>query len=161
LGHHVSINNGFAIAVEQGVSLLIGNDVEIGPLSKIYCENSISIGNTVSMSWEVQIFDTDFHYMTDNGTIRRCNAPIEIGDNVWIGNRVTINKGSKVPSWAIVASNSLVNKDYSQYAGGILAGCPAKYIASSKKRIFSYSVEKRLNEYFLEHSDAKEFNAGV
>lgn len=161
-GRGVLISNGTQIHVKEGATLTIGDNLVVGPLSKICCENSISIGNTVNMSWESQIFDTDFHYMVDsNNTVRRLGSPVVIGNHVWIGNRVTINKGSKIPSWAIVASNSLVNKDYSQYAGGILAGCPAKYIASSKKRIFSYSEEKRLNEYFLEHSDAKEFNAGV
>jgi acetyltransferase-like isoleucine patch superfamily enzyme len=95
--------------------------------------------------------------MIDNHIVRRCNSPIVIGDYVWIGNRVTINKGSMIPNCSIVASNSLVNKDFSQYGSGILAGCPAKFISSTKRRIFSYNKESLLNDYFREHSNALEY----
>lgn len=101
----------------------------IGSDSHIMCFDRITIGNNVRITWQVQLMDTSFHYIEnkeENSEVRPLTAPIEIGDNVWIGNRTTISKGTILPSNVIVASNSLANKDYSYVsANSLLAGTPA------------------------------------
>tara|TARA_R110002020_G_scaffold91560_2_gene222277 strand:+ start:8536 stop:9252 length:717 start_codon:yes stop_codon:yes gene_type:complete len=56
------------------------------------------------------------------------NAPytIEIGNDVWIGANVSILDGVSIGNGAIVAANSLVNKDIPPYS--IYGGVPAKLI---------------------------------
>jgi acetyltransferase-like isoleucine patch superfamily enzyme len=158
-GRGVLISNGTQIYVKKGATLTLGDDVHIGPLSKICCENSIRIGDTVRISWEAQIFDTDFHYMIDNNNmVRRRGAPVVIGNHVWIGNRATINKRSHISDWQIVASNSLVNKDFSQHEQGILVGSPATWIPSTKRRIFSRDKEFIIDDYFSRNTNAMEYN---
>ena len=55
---------------------------------------------------------------------------IVIEDDVWIGTNSIILKGVKIGKGAIIAANSVVNKDVESYA--IVGGSPAKLI---KKRI--------------------------
>ncbi|MEH6679315.1 MAG: CatB-related O-acetyltransferase [Sediminicola sp.] len=57
------------------------------------------------------------------------NHTISIGNDVWIGANVTILDGIRIGNGAIVAANSLVNKDIPPYT--IVAGLPAKAL---KKR---------------------------
>ena len=51
---------------------------------------------------------------------------VEIGHDVWIGNRVTILDGVKVGTGAIIAAHSVVNKDVEPYS--IVGGAPARHI---------------------------------
>ena len=72
-----------------------------------------------------------------DGQIYPINSPIKIGSNVWVGNRVSVMKGTIIPNNTIVASNSLCNKDYSvigEYA--LLAGSPATMKKKGYKRLF-------------------------
>ncbi len=50
----------------------------------------------------------------------------EIGNDVWIGQNVTINRGVKIGDGAVVAAFSVVTKDVPSYA--IVGGNPAKII---------------------------------
>ncbi len=51
---------------------------------------------------------------------------VEIGNDVWIGQRVTILNGCKIGDGAIVAAGAIVTKDVPPYA--IVAGVPAKIV---------------------------------
>nr|MBO1341025.1 antibiotic acetyltransferase [Enterococcus sp. 665A] len=53
--------------------------------------------------------------------------PIDIGNDVWIGENVTFSsKGIKVHDGAVIAAHAIVTKNVPPYA--IVAGCPAKII---------------------------------
>ena len=52
----------------------------------------------------------------------------KVGEDVWIGAQCTVLKGVKIGSHAVIAANSVVNKDVPPYA--IVAGSPAKIIKS-------------------------------
>lgn len=101
----------------------------IGSGCKIMCFNSISIGFHCDLTWETQLIDTSFHYIKRSGEDipQELTAPIVLGDYCWIGNRSTISKGTVLPSYSIVASNSIVNKDFSSCGERCFyAGMPAK-----------------------------------
>lgn len=133
------IGAGASIIIEKNANCRFSDKVRIGARTKVYCTDSIIIGEEVDVSWESQIFDTNFHYMEDMSShkITSISAPIIIGSNNWIGNRVTIMKGTITPSDIIVASNSLLNKDYSvleKYS--VIAGIPAKQTKAKLRRLF-------------------------
>lgn len=54
------------------------------------------------------------------------NGDVNIGNDVWIGRGVTIMSGVKIGDGAVIAANSLVNKDVEPYS--IVGGTPAKKI---------------------------------
>ena len=144
--------NGTYVLVTDNAELLFGtNGTIIGSDTKIMCFEKIHIGNTVRITWECQIMDTGFHYVKDinNDNTGRLTKPIVIGNNVWIANRTTIMKGSIIPDWTIVASNSLVNKDFSNIGNFcMLAGQPAKVKSTNIQRIFDAEEQRELDNIY-------------
>lgn len=125
-------------------ALSLGDDVLICSLVRIRTYKRISIGSHVRITHETQIFDTNFHYVVDvdNPKFRPLAKPIAFGDYVWIGNRSTINAGSVLPSYTIVASNSLVNKDLSELKPyTIVGGMPCKVLKEGKVRVWDEALE--------------------
>lgn len=121
-----------------------GNDVVVALLARIRVYEKLSIGNVVRIAHETQIFDTNFHYVVsvDDMEYRPMAKPVVIGNHVWIGNRCTVNAGSIIPGYTIVASNSLVNKDLSyinKYS--LVGGVPCKLLKEGLVRIWDENQE--------------------
>lgn len=88
----------------------------------------IRIGADGLFGANVEIFDSDFH---DLDPSRRRNgdqrmAPVEIGDNVYVGMGVKILKGATIGSDSVVGAGSVVTGAIP--AGVIAAGNPARVI---------------------------------
>lgn len=163
LGDHIIVNPLSIIQIQEHGVLEIGNSVYIGPNTKIVASNHITIQSDTSISWECQIFDTDFHYLLNTKTseIKINKGPIFIGHSCWIGNRVTINKNTKLPNYSIVACNSLLNKDFGQNEQIVVGGIPAKIIYTDVKRVFDLNTESMLNNYFLSSNNTSHLNYDV
>ena len=107
--------NGSLFRLGRGSCLCIngectfGNRFMISGNSSIICRKEILFGNDVLLSWDVQIMDTDYHDIYNN-TGKRINEdrPIVIGDNVWLGCRALVLKGSSIPSNSIIAAGSTI-----------------------------------------------------
>lgn len=146
-------SNGVTIQVSHGALLEIGDIVSLGACAKIRCLYWITIGCGTGIVEECQIFDTNFHCTKDVGTgiVNNPCDKITIGKFCWVGNRSTIMKGTVLADDTIVASNSLLNKNYEiRYDDKfpILGGIPAKLIGSGKVRIYDIHEEtKILNAY--------------
>lgn len=102
----------------------------------LYARNSIKIGNHCIIGGNVKILDNDFH--PANPEIRRKtpvdnydSAPIEIGENVFIGVNSLILKGVKIGDNAVVGAGSVVANDVPSNV--LVAGNPAKLIKYFKK----------------------------
>lgn len=157
-GKPFCLGTGSLIEVNERATLELGGDVLICPRCKIIVRNHIKIASHVRVSWEGQIFDSNFHYTRNinTGAISNINKEVIIGNNVWIANRVTINKGTILPDYTIVASNSLCNKDYSKEGKNhiTIAGSPAKIVAEGYERIFE-SLEPELAKQLSENENKK------
>lgn len=131
--------------LEMGIRGMMGSNVHIIVFDKVI------LGNDVEIAWDVQIMDTSFHYIEslENGTVSSLTKPIIIGNNVWIGNRCTISKGTILPSYSIVASNSLCNRDFTDNCDCILiAGCPAVVKSTGVRRVFDKTLEKGYDQKY-------------
>ena len=118
---------------------------------RLFCFDSITIGDCARIAWECQIMDTSFHYLEhiDTGEVPPLTKPVVIGDRVWIGNRSTISKGAVIPSDTIVASGSLVNRDFSSLEPYcLLAGVPAAKKATGIRRVLDMDRERALDEQY-------------
>lgn len=156
------ILRGAEICVFKSGLLYIGNNVLLAENTSVFCMEKIIIGDSTRITYESQIFDTDFHYTIniDKREIKRRTAPIIIGEHVWIGNRATIKKGTTLPDYTtIAAAGTLLIKDYTEAAGkfGCLGGCPAKVLPVKSSRIWNNELErsKTLDLWFKEHPEAK------
>ena len=119
-------------------NLTIGNNVSIGEYSHITCAIFVKIGDGVLTGQFVLI--TDNAHGTSNFvdiTMPPLKRPVyskgtvEIDDNVWIGDKVTILPGVKIGKGGIVAANAVVTKNIPPYS--IVAGCPAKIMKTIKR----------------------------
>lgn len=123
---------------EKGI-ITLGDKVQFGACSKVCCEKEITIKDEVRISWESQVFDTNFHFMENVETkeILEKDGIIRIGSRNWFGNRVNIMKGTHTPDNCIISSNSLCNKDYTNLPHhSIIAGTPAKFVKQGFRRLF-------------------------
>jgi len=145
----LNIYHGNYILISKNGYLELGtNGTIIGTDCKIMCFEKIVIGNDVRIPWECQIIDTSFHYVKQIDSEKipsSLTKPINIGNNCWIGNRTTISKGTYLPDYSIVASNSLVNKDFRDIDECYMfAGSPASPKLKCK-RIYDKEEEKELD----------------
>lgn len=132
-GKGIDLYKGSHIHIKPGAYVKIGNHTGMTQVS-IICHNQVSIGSNVKIGAGTMIFDTDFHSL-DSG-IRRSEddpkfaraAPVNIGDDVFVGARSIICKGVSVGDRSIIAAGSVVVKDIP--AGELWGGNPAKFIRS-------------------------------
>lgn len=121
-----NLGHGTKLSV-QG-ELIIGKNFVITAESSIICYKKIAIGDDCLISWENLIMDTDFHNIKDNnGNILNENKEIIVGNNVWIGCRNTILKGSKISNNSVVAANSVISNVFFE-ENVIIGGNPSKIL---------------------------------
>ena len=124
-----NIGNSSYMSVGKNGNITFGDNFTSLTSLKIVSYENIIFGNNNRIGWNCMICDTDFHATINTQTheIYPKQAPIILGDNVWVANNCTINKGCVLPPYTIVASHSLINKDYSSIPPYcLLAGTPAK-----------------------------------
>ena len=149
IGRHVQWN----IASEAQVH--IGQDVEIMPYCHVLCTGRLEIGNRVlvgrmsmiSALQEVRIGSRclvgPMCYITDNqhryedagrpiadqGWVTK---PVVIGDDVWLGAKVTVLAGVTIGDGAVIGANAVVSSDIPP--NSVAVGVPARVIRHRKVR---------------------------
>lgn len=107
------LNQGVKISVGLGGTLVFGDHVTITGRSEIVCNKRIDIGNNCLISWDVLFLDDDAHKIYDkDGILINESKAITIEDNVWIGCRNTILKGSRIPHDSVIACGSIITKQF-------------------------------------------------
>ncbi len=106
----------------------IGKRTTVGYHTFIFASESITIGDDCLIAPFVYIVDSNHQIGREQRINQQPNetAPIRIGNDVWIASNVTILKGVTIGDGAVIAANSVVNKDVPPYM--IYGGSPAKQI---------------------------------
>lgn len=110
--------------IGSGGVLTMGKNFQVTAETTIICEESITFGNDVLCSWQCQIMDTDFHQIMEGEIEPKKRSPVTIGNHVWIGSRVIINKGTEIADNSVVAAGSTVTGKFTE-SNVLLAGIPA------------------------------------
>lgn len=124
-----SLGQGIKISVSKSGILNLGNNFIITAETQIICFKKISFGNNCLISWENLFMDTDFHKIYEKFSTNRINndRDIKIGDDVWIGCKNTILKGTTISNMSIIGSNSLISSKYLE-ENIVIAGNPSKVL---------------------------------
>ncbi len=121
------LSHGFDIEVKGLLSIGSGN--YLNKHVKIVCFEKIEIGDNCIIADSVHIYDHDHRFdnilkLTKEQGYK--NAPVKIGNNVWISAKATVLKGVTIGDGAIIGANAVVTKDVP--ANAIAAGNPARTI---------------------------------
>lgn len=128
---NTKIHPGVRLYIAPTARIDLGRRVNLGFNTKIISYKHITIGNDSRISWECQIFDTDFHFLhnIEKDKYYQRTKPVIIGENVFIGNRSTIGKGTIIPNGSVISCVSKVNGDFKAEGENLLiTGNPAKII---------------------------------
>ncbi|EFH4339344.1 hypothetical protein NP882_004770 [Escherichia coli] len=118
-GSKITINS-FTTTVSSHIFSMEGSD--------------ISIGTNCMLSSGVFIRNSDEHPIYDIETNERMNnaQAVIVGNNVWIGEGATVNKGSAIPDGCIIGAKSFVSKKLKR-KNAVYVGVPVQLIRESVK----------------------------
>ncbi len=113
-------------------SIEIGDFCLIAPGVEITAAQSIRIGANSMIAAECSINDCDWHGLYNRTRPFRCTRPVVLGENVWLGARVTICKGVRIGDNSVVGAGSVVTSDIP--ANVVAAGNPARVVKELNPR---------------------------
>jgi acetyltransferase-like isoleucine patch superfamily enzyme len=130
LGAFSVLTNGFNHFSKFG-SLNIGNNVGIGEYCYICAVSDVVIGNDTIVGQYLSVHPQNHNFSARSELIRlqgTSEKGVKIGNNCWIGSKVTFLDGSSVGDGCIVAAGAVVNSVFPDNV--IVGGCPAKKIGN-------------------------------
>jgi acetyltransferase-like isoleucine patch superfamily enzyme len=156
IGQHVTIENNSTIDGFASEKICLGNNVKIGSYSKVTCTSHLSkygkglkmgnnsaigdfthfgasggieIGDDVIMGSYIS-FHSENHIFSDNSKLIReqgvVSKGIKIGNNVWVGAKVTFLDGAIIGNNSVVAAGAVVNDVFPDNV--VIGGVPAKIL---------------------------------
>lgn len=144
-GKYINFNHGFtsgyccrleSIKVGDTFGVIsFGKNVKIGDYVHIASASSVKIGDNVLIASHVFISDLDHGSYNDREQVlpntppdcrKIYSSPIEIGNNVWIGENVVILKGVKIGNGSVIGASSVVTKSIEE--NSMVVGSPATII---------------------------------
>lgn len=145
------IGTGNKIVVGHKATLDIGGHFKITDMCNIGCYKKIIIGEQTWIVHRCQVLDTNYHFVANivKGIVPHYSRPINIGIGCWICNSSTVSGGAVLPNHTIVASNSLVGKDFSDIPeNSMIGGIPAKLIATGFRRVYNSNLESEIIKFY-------------
>jgi acetyltransferase-like isoleucine patch superfamily enzyme len=127
IGSHVRIRRGSFAFEDSGGTVLIGDRTTIYDASFGVTEGgTITVGTDCLFASDVDLRNGDSHSIVERSTGRRLNpaADIEVGNHVWLGERVMVLKGTRIGDHTVVGAGAIVTKDLP--SGCVAAGTPAQ-----------------------------------
>jgi acetyltransferase-like isoleucine patch superfamily enzyme len=121
------LGHGFKLS-SSGV-VRFGQNFVLQAESQIVCRRAITFGDGCLLSWDVLVLDTDFHQISHDGRDGDREAPVVIGDHVWVGARSTILKGVHLADGSVVAAGAVVVRSVEEPAS-LIGGHPAHVLRS-------------------------------
>lgn len=116
---------------KYGKGLKMGNNSSVGAFTEFGAAGGIEIGHDVIMGSYIS-FHSENHNFNDTSKLIReqgvTSVGIKLGNNIWVGAKVTFLDGSVVGNNSVVAAGAVVNGVYPDNV--IIGGVPAKILKS-------------------------------
>jgi len=126
LGDRVRIRK--TVIVNGGGTVVVGPDTLLNGCW-IGAREAVSVGAWCLIS-DCNISDNDFHNLLPrerHGELSpKAVGPVEIGDNVWVGARAIVLKGSRLGADSVIGSGAVVRGPVPE--GVVMAGNPAQIV---------------------------------
>lgn len=129
VGKFLMVRGPLYLRVCETACVKIGNNNFFNHNCSLTSMNNIVIGNNCMFGNNLVIVDHN-HISSNCHTNEYQTESIEIGNNVWVGANCSILKGVKIGDGAVIAANSVVNKNVPE--NEMWGGCPAKKISERK-----------------------------
>lgn len=113
------------VVIYEPERLILGDQVDIGEFTHIRANGGLRIGSRVLIAANVTI-TTRAHPVELPRWGVTTDAPIEIGDDVWIGAGAVILPGVTIGSGSVVAAGAVVTASVDPFT--VVAGVPARPI---------------------------------
>jgi acetyltransferase-like isoleucine patch superfamily enzyme len=134
LGNNVSIGSFSRFIVsysfsEVGKHIIIEDNVGIGDYASLGGAGGVIIGKNTIVGSYFSCHPSNHNFNDLNKLIRLqgiSKKGIKVGQNCWIGAKVTILDGVTIGDGCIIAAGSIVTKDFE--ANSVIAGVPAKLL---------------------------------
>lgn len=114
--------------------IILGKYILISPGTSIRSAKKIKIGQSAMIASDVTITDSDWHGIYDRTDYVASPKEVLIEDNVWIGEKSIILKGTKIGANSIIGAGSVVSGEVPPNT--IYAGNPAREIRKLDKGNF-------------------------
>jgi acetyltransferase-like isoleucine patch superfamily enzyme len=133
LGAHTIVSSTSHLS-RYGEGFSIGRDSGIGEFGYVGAAGGVWIGDNVIMGQFVSFHSQEHEFEASDRPIRQQGLreePITIGDDCWIGARVTFLAGAHVPEGCVVAAGSVVRGVFEPYS--VIAGVPARVVRDRRE----------------------------
>ena len=124
-------------ALGEHSAIVVGDGTGISGAS-IVAQRGVTIGSRVLIGAGACVWDTDFHPLDSD--LRRVHqtryagsAPVQIGDDVFVGARALVLKGVSVGARAVIGAGAVVTKDVPPDT--IVGGNPARVLGAVQARL--------------------------
>ena len=130
-GAGCSIDRNATLIAKHG-TLSFGAGAYIGIGAVIVCRSAVKVGRNALFAEYVTIRDQDHTIVPtgDQGRVGFTTSPIVIGDNVWLGAKVTVTQGVTIGNNVVVGANSVVTHDLPDNCMAV--GAPARVVRQLK-----------------------------
>ena len=124
-----NIGHGTRLSIYKNAKLTIGDNFHLTAESSIVVVKEVGFGKNCLLSWDILIMDGDLHPIRNkNGEIINPPQKIMIGNDVWIGCRCLILKGSSIPDNSIIGANTFIHGKLENRNGCIWGESPVKVL---------------------------------
>ncbi len=117
-----------------GKGLKMGNNSAIGDYTHFGAPGGIEIGNDVIMGSYISFHSENHNFSNTNKLIREqgvSHLGITLGNNIWVGAKVTFLDGCKIGDNSVVAAGAVVKGQFPP--NSVIGGVPAKIIKTIEK----------------------------
>lgn len=128
-----------------GSSIVIGNNVGIGEFAYLGGAGGLTIGNDCIIGQYFSCHPENHNYQDTSTLIRLQGVSrkgITIGNNCWIGSKVTILDGVTIGDNCVIAAGAVVTKSMPE--NSIIGGVPAKIIKKTISETRSIQKTKKI-----------------
>ena len=133
MGPQSNVTDGVTILTPENIS--VGRRVSIHEYSLLDGSGGIAIGNDVAIANSCviisssHVFDDPDRPIKDQGLTY---APVSIGNDVWLGSRVSVMPGVTIGDGSVIGAGAVVTKDIPPYS--IAVGTPCRVVRSRARK---------------------------